>query len=128
MPQMRHLIWIYTVRHSSSKFLTYQEVVKWMCSNMKMNRVKNFGKTPKILNTLKNRTPNIFAQNNIRKCPKILNSSSFAKCLFLKFRTRLSFGKFLSVHSNFGNSFIVTESYLSVLINFMYKNGTGIVF
>ena len=49
-----------------------------------------YGKCPKISNTLKFRTPNIFGQNNFWKCPKISNSSSFAKRGFLKFRTQLS--------------------------------------
>ena len=62
-------------------------------------------KCPKILNTLKFRTPKIFAQNNFWKCPKILNSSSFAKRGFLKFRTHLFSSNFLSAHSNLGNVF-----------------------
>ena len=62
--------------------------------------------------TLKFQTPNIFAQNNFWKCPKISNSGSFAKRGFLKFRRQLSSSNFLSAHSNFGNVFFffsVTE-------------------
>ena len=67
---------------------------------------KRYGKCPKILNTLKFRTPNIFAQNNFWKCPEISNSSSYVKRRFLKFRTQLSSGNFfLLAHSNFGNHF-----------------------
>ena len=64
-----------------------------------------YGKCPKISNTLKFRTPNIFAQNNFWKCPKISNSGSFAKRGFQKFLIQLSSSIFLSVHSNFGNVF-----------------------
>ena len=64
-----------------------------------------YGKCPKISNTLKFRTPSIFAQNNFWKCPKISNSGGFAKRGFLKFRTQLSSSIFLSAHSNFGNVF-----------------------
>ena len=42
------------------------------------------------VNVLKFRTPNIIVKNNFWKCPKISNSSSFAKREFLKFRTQLS--------------------------------------
>ena len=58
-----------------------------------------------MVNVLKFRIPNIFAQNNFWKCPKILNSSSFAKRGFQKFRTQLASSNFLSAHSNFGNFF-----------------------
>ena len=43
-----------------------------------------YGKCPKILKTLKFGTAIIFAQNNFWKCPKISNSSSFAKKGLLK--------------------------------------------
>ena len=52
------------------------------------------------------RKPNIYAQNNFWKCPKISNSSSFAKRGFLKFRSQLSSSNFLSAHFNFGNRFL----------------------
>ena len=70
-----------------------------------LNIATYYGKCPKILNTLKFRTPNIFPQNNFWKCPKISNSSSFAKRGFLKFRTQLASSNVLSAHSNFGNLF-----------------------
>ena len=64
-----------------------------------------YGKCPKISNTLKFRTPDIFAQNNFWKCPKISNSGGFAKRGFLKFRTQLSSSNYLLAHSNFDNVF-----------------------
>ena len=111
-----------------------------------MGSCRAYGKCPKILNTLKFRTPNIFAQNHFWKCPKISNSSSFAKRGFLKFRTQLSPSNFLSANSNFGNVFFfffVTEpeikvvmlkatakhnAHSSVITNFMYINGMGTIF
>ena len=75
-----------------------------------------YGKCPKISNTLKFRTPSIFAQNNFWKCPKISNSGGFAKRRFLKFRTQLSSSNFLSAHSNFGNVFCFV---------FFFRYGTG---
>ena len=68
-----------------------------------------------MVNVLKFRTPNIFAQNNFWKCPKISNRGSFAKRGFLKFRTQLSSSNFLSAHSNFGKVF------------FRYGTGTKVV-
>ena len=77
-----------------------------------------YGNCPKISNTLKFLTPDIFAQNNFWKCQKISNSSSFAKRVFLKFRTQLSSSNFLSAHSNFGNVFFfsVTEPEIKVVV------------
>ena len=108
---------------------------------------EDYGKCPKISNTLKCQTPNIFAQNNFWKCPKISNSKSFAKRGFLNFRTQLSSCNFLSAHSNFGNVFyfpvmepetkvVVLKAtakckyiaHSSVMTNFMYIDGMGTVF
>ena len=85
--------------------------------DVKMEQI--YGKYPKISNTLKFWTPNIFAQNNFWKCPKISNSSSFAKSGVLKFRTQLSSSIFLLAHSNFGNVFFffsVTEPETKVVV------------